>query len=259
MLLEKRPTSYRKNKVPKLESQITELCEHDRISYQEKIFGSRYFGQIYKHLKHINRASNIPKTIKFKDKMTSIPEENLEMFNTFFHSVFSAKENYNFLDIKCESPTLTNFSDTTKTRGPNGLSPGFYQRCGKQMSKTFNKLFKNIKRIRKKPTSWKTAAVTPIHKENDPKDVENYRPISLLNIDSKVFEKCKYSPLYEHFKRLSFHKPTQFCQETLQYEQHAQFLNQIYKALDENLHDEIIAFYADFSKAFDKVPHKLLL
>ena len=113
-LLEKRPTSYRKNKVLKLESQISELCEHDRISTQENIFGSRNCGQIYKHLKHINRALNIPKTIKFKNKMTSIPEEKLEMFNTFFHSVFSAKENYNFLDIKCESPTLTNFSVSKK-------------------------------------------------------------------------------------------------------------------------------------------------
>ena len=143
-LLEKGPASYRKNKVLELESQITELCEHDRISYQEKNFGSRNCGQNYRRLKHINRASNIPKTIKFKDKMTSIPEEKVQMFTTFFHSVFSAKENYNLLDIKCESPTLSNFSvsnktiskilaniDTTKIRGPNGLPPGFYQRCGK--------------------------------------------------------------------------------------------------------------------------------
>ena len=173
-LLENLPTSYQKNKVLKLESQITELCEHDRISYQVKIFCSKNCGQTYKHLKHINRASNIQKTIRFKDKKTSIPGEKLEMFNTFFHLVFSAKENYNFLDIKCESPTLTNFSvsnktlstlsnilaniDTTKTRGPNGLPPEFYQRCGKQMSNILNKLFKNIKRIRKMPTSWKTAA-----------------------------------------------------------------------------------------------------
>ena len=271
-LLENRPNSYRKNKVLKLESQITDLCEHDQISYQEIIFGSRNCDQTYKHLKHINRASNIPKTIKFKDKMTSIPEEKVEMFNTFFHSVFSAKENYNFLDIKCESPTLTKFSfsnktisnilaniDSTKTRGPNGLPPGFYQRCGKQMINILNKLLKNIKRIFKTPTSWKTAAVTPIYKKNDPKNVENYLPISLLNIDSKIFEKCMYFPLYEHFKdHLSINQHG-FLKKRSVMSNMLKFLKRIYKALDENPHDEIIAFYADFSKAFDKVPHRLLL
>ena len=194
------------------------------------------------------------------------------MFNSFFHSEFSAKENYNCLDIKCESPTSPNFSvsnktisnilaniDTTKTRGPNGLAPGFYQRCGKQMSNILNKLFKNIKRIRKMPTSWKTAAVTPIHKKNDPKDVENYRPISLLNIDSKIFEKCMYSPLYEHFKDHLFINQHGFVKKRSDMSNMLRFLNRIYKALDENPHDEIIAFYADFSKAFDKVPLKLLL
>ena len=108
------------------------------------------------------------------------------------------------------------------------------------------------------PTSWKTAAVTPIHKKNDPKDVENYRPISLLNIDSKIFEKCMYSPLYEHFKdHLSINQHG-FVKERSVMSNMLQFLNRIYKALDENPY-EIIAFYADFSKAFDKVPHKLLL
>ena len=194
------------------------------------------------------------------------------MFNTFFYSVFSAKENYNFLDIKCESPTLTNFSvsnkviknilaniDTTKTRGPNGLPPGFYQRCGKQMSNILNKLFKNIKRISKMPMSWKTAAVTPLHKKNDPKDVENYCPLSLLNIDSKIFEKCLYSPLYEHFKDHLSVNQHDFVKKRSVMSNMLQFLNRIYKTLDESPHDEIIAFYADLSKAFDKVPHKLLL
>ena len=129
--------------------------------------------------------------------MTSIPEEKVEMVNTFFHSVISAEENYNFLDIKCESPTLTNFSvsnktisnilayiDTTKTSGLNGLPPGFYQRCGKQMSNILNKLFKNIKRIRKMPTSWKTAAVKPIHKKKRPKRCWELLP----NLSSKFWE-----------------------------------------------------------------------
>ena len=127
------------------------------------------------------------------------------------------------------------------------------------MKNMLNKLFKNIKRIRKMPTSWKTAAVTPIHKKNNPKDVENYRPISLLSNYSKIFEKCMYSPLYEHFKdHLSINQHG-FVKKRSVMSNMLQFLNRIYKALDENPHDEIIAFYADFSKAFDKVPHKLLL
>ena len=108
-------------------------------------------------------------------------------------------------------------------------------------------------------TSWKKAAVTPIHKKNDPKDVENYRPISLLNVDSKIFEKYTYSPLYEHFKdHLSINQHG-FVKKRSVMSNMLQFLNRIYKALDKNPHDEIIAFYADFSKAFDKVPHNILL
>ena len=85
-----------------------------------------------------------------------------------------------------------------------------------------------------------------------------YRPISLLNIDSKIIEKCMYSPLYEHFKdHLSINQHG-FVKKRSVMSNMLQFLNRIYKALDENPH-EIIAFYAEFSKAFDKVPHKLLL
>ena len=37
------------------------------------------------------------------------------------------------------------------------------------------------------------------------------------------------------------------------------FLNKIHKALDNNSQDDVVAFYTDFSKAFDKVPHFELL
>ena len=68
-----------------------------------------------------------------------------------------------------------------------------------------------------------------------------------------------YSPLYEHFKdHLSINKHD-FVKKRSVMSNMLQFLNRIYKTLDENPHDEIIAFYADFSKAFDKVPHYLLL
>ena len=39
------------------------------------------------------------------------------------------------------------------------------------------------------PSKWKDANVTPIYKKNDPSDVSNYRPISLLSSICKVLEK----------------------------------------------------------------------
>ena len=33
------------------------------------------------------------------------------------------------------------------------------------------------------------------------------------------------------------------------------FLQKVYQALDDNSIEQIVAFYADFSEAFDKVPH----
>ena len=43
---------------------------------------------------------------------------------------------------------------------------------------------------------WKKSNVIPIHKKNDTKDKQNYRPVSLLCNVSKVFERLIYDKLY---------------------------------------------------------------
>ena len=42
---------------------------------------------------------------------------------------------------------------------------------------------------------WKLAHIAPIHKKGDKSDIKNYRPISLTNIISKLFEKCIHHEL----------------------------------------------------------------
>ena len=49
------------------------------------------------------------------------------------------------------------------------------------------------------PNIWKEANVSPIHKKNDPSDMSNYRPISLLSTVSKVLEKI----VHKYFLLLS--------------------------------------------------------
>ena len=50
------------------------------------------------------------------------------------------------------------------------------------------------------PDIWKIANVTPIHKKNDPNDVSNYRPISLLSTIGKVIENLVHEHVFNFFR-----------------------------------------------------------
>jgi hypothetical protein len=52
------------------------------------------------------------------------------------------------------------------------------------------------------PNKWKLANVTPVHKKEDTNIIGNYRPISLLPISSKVFEKCIYKHIFNFIRDL---------------------------------------------------------
>ena len=47
------------------------------------------------------------------------------------------------------------------------------------------------------PTSWKKAHVIPLHKRNSTENPEDYMPISILPLLSKILEKHVYNALYE--------------------------------------------------------------
>ena len=39
-------------------------------------------------------------------------------------------------------------------------------------------------------------------KKKDQSDMENYRPVSILPIFSKVYERCMYDQMYEYFNKI---------------------------------------------------------
>ena len=59
-------------------------------------------------------------------------------------------------------------------------------------------IFKNILDTSIYPDMWKVADVTPIFKKEDKQLVKNYRPISLLPICGKIFEKLIFNSLYSY-------------------------------------------------------------
>uniref|UniRef100_A0A670I6B9 Reverse transcriptase domain-containing protein n=1 Tax=Podarcis muralis TaxID=64176 RepID=A0A670I6B9_PODMU len=75
-----------------------------------------------------------------------------------------------------------------KVPGPDGLSAKYYKTLSNQISPVLGEVMNNILKEGRIPNTWKEAYITLIpKKEADTLEVKNYRPISLLNNDYKLF------------------------------------------------------------------------
>ena len=95
------------------------------------------------------------------------------------------------------------------------------------------------------PDLWKLANVIPTHKKGSKNIVKNYRPISLLPIFAKIFERLLFNSLFFHFYESKLFTE---CQSGFLPGQ---------SSFDLSL--ELRAIFLDISKAFDKVWHPGLL
>ena len=67
--------------------------------------------------------------------------------------------------------------------------------CGDFILKPLEIIFKNYLKQGINPNEWKKANVVPIHKKNDKQILSNYRPVSLLPVYSKIFERLMYNSM----------------------------------------------------------------
>ena len=107
----------------------------------------------------------------------------------------------NFCISKQKINRIESELNITKSRGPNGYPPFFYQKAAKSVTDVlYLVLYLEHKALEKIPGQWKIASVTPIFK-GARRLVTKYCPVSQLHTDSKIFEKCMYETLYEHFEK----------------------------------------------------------
>ena len=52
------------------------------------------------------------------------------------------------------------------------------------------------------PSNLKNADITPVLKKKDRENVENYRPVSILPVLSKVYERCMYDQMYAYLNKI---------------------------------------------------------
>ena len=109
------------------------------------------------------------------------------------------------------------------------------------------------------PQSLKIARVIPIPKTCEAENISNYRPISILPMFSKIFEKIAYIQLYNYLEKhdILYRGQYGFRSKKSTVQAVLDQMNFLYQNLDSD--QIVLSIFLDFRKAFDSVDHTILL
>ena len=98
--------------------------------------------------------------------------------------------NFDFQNITAERvEKIINTINIKKPTGADNIPAKVVRQCKVTVAQQLSSLINLSMNTGVFPESLKVAQVTPIHKKNDPLNKSNYRPVSVLPIFSKVYEK----------------------------------------------------------------------
>ena len=149
--------------------------------------------------------------------------------------------------------------DSNKSHGHDNGSIRMLNICGVSICKSLEIIFRICLSYGKFPEEWKKPNVVPAFKKGDKQCVKNYRPVSLLPICSKIFERIVYYNTYNYLidnnlisqNQSDFKRGDSCINQIISITQ--DILNLLYQGI------EVRGAFLDISKAFDKVWHEGLI
>lgn len=216
------------------------------------------------------KTKSFPSVMNFNAKTASNLKEIVNLYADFFGSVYTSHcENvtlptsintslflpklvFSEIDIRLSLEKLPESLD----RGSDEIPAIFLKQCAHSLAMPLCYIFNKSLEQSTFPTCWKISNIKPLFKSGSRSDVSNYRGIAKLSFVPKLFE----SMVCDHI--------TFFTKSLIPLNQHGfvkgrstssnllEFTTNVANSLERS--QQMDTFYADFSKAFDRIDHNLL-
>ena len=226
----------------------------------------------WKYIKARKQDSVSIGTLKSDGSIAETAENKANMLNKQFISVFT-KEDLSNIPDKGQSPyvpmneIIINENgvrkcierlNEKKACGPDKIPIKVLKQCGNELAPILTCIFKQSLSTGEVPLDWKHANVVPIFKKGNRCKPENYRPVSLTVVISKMLEHIIVSQIMNHLDSQNILHENQHgfrakrsCESQL-----LMTTDDISKSL--NSGKQVDMAILDFSKAFDKVSYERL-
>ncbi len=225
-------------------------------------------------------SSTLPTSMSINNESESDPTKIAEGFNSYFSSIaeklqnniYSVNTNFRkYLSDRVDANFLMRSADTeeilriiaslvnSKGTGPYSIPTDILKLLGPILCYPLKEIINISFATGIYPDKLKLAEIIAIFKKGDPRLLPNYRPISLLSIFNKIFEKLVHARLYSFLQLHECIYDLQFGFRTKHSTNHAllSLTETIRNALDNS--SFACGIFVDFQKAFDTVDHEILL
>lgn len=260
-----------RNMREKIKQDVKQSYENYLVNIQDNIKNDPK--KFWSYVNSKRNCSSIPDNITYNDVQHTNPQHIVNAFATFFQAAYlNPNTNSNKYPSSCYTDSnnlrLSMFSekDVLKslnkikpkfTKGPDNIPAFIVKDCAHVFAEPLTIIFNLSLKLRVFPNVWKYSRLCPVYKKDNKYNAENYRPITIICNFAKVFEFTLNTALSRHVHGqivINQHGfvPGRSTETNLTCV--TQFVSE---KLDDSKQVDII--YTDFSKAFDRLDHGILL